>query len=211
MYFLSTWNKVIQFNSIQRLSQYVLLEIHKLWESYFLSKYSKFHMDFKNSERNTQKVFCFLDKCFWIACVKFSLLRKEYLSSAVNVLQGSPKVLHISKSNFFQINFLLLLCRFQQCLGPFTMFLFQGSSERGLFKHLPNHVFCSPYFKKYISYEGRLFFKMFQISSRFQKSSEKLTNSFLVFKFLHFSWFWQIFPIMNRTLIIGSQCVSKQS
>ena len=145
-------------------------------------------MDFKNSEGNTQKVYCFLDKCFWIGCVKLSLLRKEYLPSAFNVLKGSPKLLYINKSNFFQLNFLLLLCKFQQCLGLFTMFLFQGSSERGLFKHLPNHVFCSPYSRKYISYDGRLFFKMFQISSRFRKSSEKLTTSFLVFRFLDFSW-----------------------
>ena len=32
-------------------------------------------------------------------------------------------------------------CRFQQCSGPFTMFLIDWSSETGLFRHLSNHVF----------------------------------------------------------------------
>ena len=31
--------------------------------------------------------------------------------------------------------------RFEQCLGPFTMFLVEGSSETGLLRHLANHVF----------------------------------------------------------------------
>ena len=46
-------------------------------------------MDFKNSERNTQKVFCFLDM---YCCDKLSLLAREYLSSTVNVLKDSPKI-----------------------------------------------------------------------------------------------------------------------
>ena len=33
-----------------------------------------------------RKSFSFLDNCFWIRCCEFSLLRSEYLLSAVNVL-----------------------------------------------------------------------------------------------------------------------------
>ena len=33
-----------------------------------------------------KKAFCFGDNSIWIGCVKLSLLRREYLSSAVNVL-----------------------------------------------------------------------------------------------------------------------------
>ena len=33
------------------------------------------------------------------------------------------------------------LCRFEPCLGTFTMLIFDGSSEMGLFRHLCNYVF----------------------------------------------------------------------
>ena len=38
--------------------------------------------------------------------VKLSLLRREYLSSAVNVLTNSYKALHLTKSDFFRLNYL---------------------------------------------------------------------------------------------------------
>ena len=34
-----------------------------------------------------------------------SPLKTEYLSSAVNVLTKSPKILHITKTDFFKLNF----------------------------------------------------------------------------------------------------------
>ena len=37
--------------------------------------------------------------------VNFSLLRREYLSSAVNVLTNSLKVLYITKGGFYQLNY----------------------------------------------------------------------------------------------------------
>ena len=37
------------------------------------------------------------------------------------------------------------------------MLLVEGYSEAGLFGQLSNHVFASPYFRKYISYECHLF------------------------------------------------------
>ena len=41
----------------------------------------------------------------WICCGKFWLLRREYLSSTVNMLTNSPKILDISKRVIFQLNF----------------------------------------------------------------------------------------------------------
>ena len=52
--------------------------------------------------------------------------------------------------------------RFQQCLVPLTMLLFEGFSEKGLFRHLSNHDFEITYVEKYISYEGHLFFENVQ-------------------------------------------------
>ena len=34
----------------------------------------------------------------------------------------------------------VLLCRFQQCFGPFIMLLLEGSSETRLSRHLSNHL-----------------------------------------------------------------------
>ena len=58
---------------------------------------------------------------------------------------------------------MVLLFRFQQCLGPFTMLPVKNPSEMGRSRQLPNHVFRSEYFRKYMSYEGHLFLERFKI------------------------------------------------
>ena len=42
-------------------------------------------------KKKTRKIFLFGDNCVRIGCVKLSLLRREYLSSAVNVLTNRYK------------------------------------------------------------------------------------------------------------------------
>ena len=79
-------------------------EIQNLWRSFFVSKYLIFHLDFKNSVKNSGKVLCFWENCIWIGIVKFSLLRTSYSSTAKNVLTSSPKILHVHKRDFFQLN-----------------------------------------------------------------------------------------------------------
>ena len=56
----------------------------------------------------------------------------------------------------------VLSFRFQQSFGQFTMLLVEGSSETGVFRHLSNHVFRSPYVQENIRYEGYLFFEYVQ-------------------------------------------------
>ena len=46
-------------------------------------------------------MFCFWDKCIWIVCIALSLLLREYLSLAVNVLRKGLKNFHESKSDFY--------------------------------------------------------------------------------------------------------------
>ena len=73
----------------------------------FVWKSLKFNLDFKNAEKNQEKVFWFWDNWIWIGCVKLSPLRREYLSSAVNkLLTNSLKILHITKSTFSKLNIL---------------------------------------------------------------------------------------------------------
>ena len=43
---------------------------------------------------------CFWDKYIWIVCIHLSLLIREYLSSAVNVLRKGVKNFHVCKSDF---------------------------------------------------------------------------------------------------------------
>ena len=54
------------------------------------------------------------------------------------------------------------LCRFQQCLGPFAMFVVEDTSKTGFYRHLFNHLFRGRRFWNYIGYEGQLFFENVQ-------------------------------------------------
>ena len=55
----------------------------------------------KMEEKIKKKLFVLGDNCVRIGCVKLSLLRREYLSSAVNVLTNSYKALRLTKTDFF--------------------------------------------------------------------------------------------------------------
>ena len=66
----------------------------------FFWKYLKFNADSKNAEKNSEKRFCFWEKSIWIVFIHLSLLLREYLSLAVNVLRKGLKNFHVSKSNF---------------------------------------------------------------------------------------------------------------
>ena len=100
------WNVTFQTFIQSPFSESVISEIHWLWGSSFFWKCSKFNEDYRNAVKNLEKVFCFWDNSVWIGCVKLSLLRGEYLSSAFNVLTNSLKIFHITKRRFFLLNFL---------------------------------------------------------------------------------------------------------
>ena len=61
-------------------------------------------MEKKN--KNSENIFRFLDNCIQKCCKKLPLLRGEYLSSAVNGLNNSSKILNIAKRDFFNLNIL---------------------------------------------------------------------------------------------------------
>ena len=70
----------------------------------FFGQCSKFKKDFENAKKNWEKVLFFLDTWIWIGCVKLSLLSKQCLSPAVNVLRNSLRILHMTKRHFLQWN-----------------------------------------------------------------------------------------------------------
>ena len=93
-------------------------------------------------KKKSEKFFRFWDNCIWKCCNKLPLLRKEYLSSLVNLLTNSSKILHLTKSDFFRLHCLhsdqyvkVLSFRFQQSFGGFTILLVEGSSETWLLSH----------------------------------------------------------------------------
>ena len=71
------------------------------------------HFSFQNfvykkwigAKEKLKLTFFFLDNCIWFGCGKFSLLRWDYLSSAVNVLINCPKISDITKRHMFMISF----------------------------------------------------------------------------------------------------------
>ena len=60
------------------------------------------------------------------------------------------------------------------------MLFVEGSSETRLFRHLSNHVFWSPEFRKYIGYEGHLFLKKFQNLMYISEMERKIEQGFFV-------------------------------
>ena len=56
---------------------------------------------FEKRRKKFEKFFGFWDKCIWIDGIQFSLLIREYLSWAVNVLRKGLKNIHVSKSDFY--------------------------------------------------------------------------------------------------------------
>ena len=54
--------------------------------------------------KDPEKVFCFSDNWASSCCVKFSMFRREYLSSVVNVLRNSVKISDQTKSDFALLN-----------------------------------------------------------------------------------------------------------
>ena len=57
-------------------------------------------------EKIEKKLFVFGDNLARIGCVKLSLLRREYWSSAVNVLTKTYKAFLLTKNDFFGLNYL---------------------------------------------------------------------------------------------------------
>ena len=80
----------------------VILELQTLWWSSFVSQCLKCNLDFKNASKNWQN--SFWDNFIWISIVKLPLLRTGHFSSTANELTSSPKIWHVNKRNFFQLN-----------------------------------------------------------------------------------------------------------
>ena len=86
------------------ISQSLISEIHNLRGSSFFSKCWKFDVDSRNIVKYWEKAFTVLDNCFLIGCFKFSLLRREYLSSVIKELTKYLKGYNITNRDIFSIS-----------------------------------------------------------------------------------------------------------
>ena len=140
------------------------------YERHLFWKCSKFNADSKNAEKNGEKTFCFWDKCIWVVCSHLSLLIREYLSQAVTLLRKGWRIFMFLRVIFatqlpskWSLKMIKALWfRLNQFFTPFVMSSLQRSSQAGVSRHLSKPVFRGQYFRKYISYEGHLFLKMFE-------------------------------------------------
>ena len=106
----------------------------------------KIQRAFRNAVETSENIFSFFDNCLGIGWVKLSILPKKNLSETevLSEWTKNPKK--------------ILLCIFQQCLGPFNMLTVLVCTETWLFRHLYKHVFRRQSFRKYIRYEAQIFF-----------------------------------------------------
>ena len=107
----------------------------------FFRKCSKFNVDLKNEEKNSEKFFSFWDKCIWIVCIELSPLRIEYLSSAVNVLTKSFKNFHVKKKDFSNSITFIVINQYGKRAGIKIESLFQPFYHATCWGVFPNGSF----------------------------------------------------------------------
>ena len=84
----------------------------------FFWKMFEIKYKFRKYKKKLKKYFRFWDNCIWKCYYKLSLLRRDYLLSAVNGFTNSPKILHITQRDIFKrelpaqesINMVKVLC-----------------------------------------------------------------------------------------------------
>ena len=72
----------------------------------FFWKCSKLNVNFENAKRNSEKVFRLWNNCIGRCWHKFLSLNKRILVIGSQWVNKIPKILHISKRDFFQLSFL---------------------------------------------------------------------------------------------------------
>ena len=135
-------------------------------------------------------MFCLWENCISIGCIKLSLLRREDLSMALNMLTNRIKILHIINRDFLQVNCFPIYQKiwYRCCRSAFKSVgirlpcCFLKANLKRDFLDIDLTTFL----------EGRNlrnksamrvipFFKMFKVSARFQKWRKKLRKIFFVF------------------------------
>ena len=75
-------------------------------------------------EKNWQKSLRLLDNSIWIDYVKLSPLRRDYLSSVVNILTNGLQILHVTKRDFFRSIFFTVINKYDKGAAMKTSIIF---------------------------------------------------------------------------------------
>ena len=106
----------------------------------------------------------------------------------------------------------VLWLRFEHCLDPFTMLLFERSSEMRLFRHLSKKVFRVRNFENTAAMRAIFFLKILKILSTFEKYQKKKTwEKVFPFRDYCISVGYVKLSIRKTILLISSQCLKKES
>ena len=87
-------------------SLYVSSEIPQLWWSSFFLEMFKIECKFIKFKKNLRNFLRFWDNCVWKCYYKKSLLRREYLLSAVDGLSNSRETFNITLWDYLNLNIL---------------------------------------------------------------------------------------------------------
>ena len=128
--------------------QSLISKMHNLWGSSSFWKCSTFYVDFRYTARNWEKIVCFLDNCSSFGSCKFFLVRREYLSLAVNVLTNTHRSPNTLKRLLPNSVFAKVMKQYDRSalvnfFRLFNMLTVERCSETTLFRDLTNHIFCS--------------------------------------------------------------------
>ena len=168
-------------------------------------------------KKKSQIIFRFWDNCYWKCSYKLSLIRGEYLQSALNGLTNSPKILHYTQRTFWSLNFIRrdqsiweTFCRspLKISSAPLPCYLVKGPLERDTLDIELTTDFGVRKFKNPSAMKVIFFRKMFKIKSKFRKSEKKIENIFFVSEIKTSE---KDASVKKRILVISSQCVNKQS
>ena len=173
---------------------------------------------FINKAKNSGKVFCFLDNCIWIDCFKISLLRKEYLWSAVNMLTNSTKISDINNRNIFELYFPpsneknwsnCCPADFSRVWDPCACWLPKDVAKRGFLGIYPTTSFAVRNSKIKQLWGSWLFSKCSKFDLDFRNKAKKIEKVFLR-NITLLNWLLKILRITKRILVISSQYINKQ-
>ena len=91
---------------------------------------------------------------------------------------------------------------FEHCFGPFNTLPFEGSSETGLWRHLPNYIFGVRKLKKTSAMRIIFFFlKMFKFEFQFTKCKKNSENNLCFWD----NWIWKCcnkLPFLRREYLL---------
>ena len=115
----------------------------------YISFFLKASKSLKNGEKNWEIVFLFRDDCMWNGWVKLSLLIRQYLWHAVDVLKTVLRFCLSLRESFLNLMPFTVIYKYGKSgviqisalFIPFNILLVEGSSKTRLFKNLSNNVF----------------------------------------------------------------------